>query len=65
MAIAMAVVARQAIGLWEEILMTTKRTHSKKLSLSKETVRILSKEQLLQIAGGGPTALDCSVTCTK
>ena len=46
--------------------MTKKRTNSKKLSLTKETVRILTKEQLLQIVGGdGPTVLDCSVGCTR
>lgn len=35
----------------------------KKLALNRETLRSLEETGLHAVAGGGPTAIDCSITC--
>lgn len=35
----------------------------KKLTLNRETLRHLEAAGLRTAAGGGPTAIDCSITC--
>jgi hypothetical protein len=35
------------------------RKNIRKLKLTKETVRTLKQEELLKVAGGGPTASSC------
>ena len=35
----------------------------KKLTLHRDTLRSLEETGLQPVAGGGPTATDCSVTC--
>jgi hypothetical protein len=34
-----------------------------KLTLRRETLRVFQETALRTVAGGGPTAIDCSVTC--
>lgn len=36
-----------------------------KLTLSHETLRRLDETKLREALGGGPTAIDCSVTCLR
>lgn len=42
-----------------------KKTSLKKLTLRRETIQSLRKTDLREAAGGGPTAIDCSVTCLR
>jgi len=40
-----------------------KKTSLKKLALRRETIEVFRETTLRTVAGGGPTAIDCSVTC--
>lgn len=39
--------------------------HGKKLALNKESLKQLTPQDLAGVAGAGPTAIDCSITCRR